>query len=157
MLRVALALCLIVAALPAQAQRPSFLSCIDQTQSWSNSFSAGAIKSVTYIVSMPTAPAPPVVWIRPVASTLGWLISIGGPFDNPAYVPPPGPVRNVNILISMPANIAQQYQRLTNAAATFASARQRYHELLLLDGGSFCPLLAEDVPFSPTGAPLWSH
>lgn len=155
-MRAAFALILLLLSPSSQAQLPSFLSCIDQNQSWSNGFSQGAVKSVTYIVSMPVAPAPPVVPIRFAPPTPGWLIGVGGPPDDPTYVPPPGPARNVNILISMPQNVARQYQQLTNAAATFASARQRYHELLLIEG-TFCPLLAEDAPFSTTGPPIWSH
>lgn len=129
---------------PAHAQLPSFLSCIDQTQSWSRGFT-GAIASVTYIASMPLAPAPPTVLIRPLANTMGWLIGVTGPGAHA-----------VNILIGVPSNVAAQYQRLTNADAAFASARTRFHELLLIDGTN-CPLLAEDSPFSATGAPIWSR
>lgn len=158
---VRLAVCLIlVLPLPARAQLPSFLSCIDQTQSWTQPFSQGAITSVTYVVSMPFAPAPPVVPIRLHSnqSTMGWLIGVNGPVDNPSYVPPSGSgARNVNILVSFPSNLASQYQRLTNAAAQFASQRRTSHELLLLDGGTFCPLLAEDAAYSTTGYPIWSH
>lgn len=155
---VGIALCFLLAAAPARAQLPSFLSCIDQTQSWTQPFSQGAISSVTYVVSMPFAPAPPAVLIRlrQNQSTMGWLIGINGPVDDPAYHPT-GPVRNVNILISFPSNLASQYQRLTNADSTFASQRRSKNELLLLDGGSFCPLLAEDAPYSATGYPIWSH
>lgn len=155
---VGIALCFLLASASARAQLPSFLSCIDQTQSWTQPFNQGQISSVTYVVSMPFAPAPPVVLIRlrQNQSTIGWLIGINGPVDDPAYHPT-GPVRNVNILISFPSNLASQYQRLTNADSTFASQRRSKNELLLLDGGSFCPLLAEDTPYSTTGYPIWSH
>ena len=141
----------------ARAQLPSFLSCIDQTQSWSRSFSGGQITSVTYVVSMPFLPAPPVVLIRLRSnqSTMGWLIGINGPPDNASYVPH-GTPRNVNILISVPSNLAAQYQQLSNADAKFAQQRRTSHELLLIDG-TYCPLLAEDAPFSTTGYPIWSH
>lgn len=156
--RLALPLILLLLPAAARAQLPSFLSCIDQTQSWSQGFSGGQITSVTYVVSMPLVPAPPVVLIRLRSNqtTMGWMIGVNGPVDNPAYHPT-GPVRNVNILISFPSNLASQYQHLTNADSTFASQRRSKNELLLLDGGSYCPLLAEDAAFSTTGYPIWSH
>lgn len=153
----ALALSLILAASAARAQS-SFQSCIDQTQGWSKPYSGGLITAINYIVSMPIGPAPPRVPIRlhPNQTTMGWLIGINGPVDNPAYIPPPGPARNVNILVSVAANVAAQYQKLTSADAKFAQQRRSSHELLLLDG-TFCPLLAEDAAFSATGYPIWSR
>lgn len=134
-----------LAATPAVAQS-SFLSCLDQTQSWSQGFSAGAIAAVTYIVSMPTAPAPPVTYVRPGA-TLGWLIKASRT----------GGLAGINateILTNMPQNVARQYQGLTNADAKFASDRTRFRELLLIDGTG-CPLLLQDAQYSLTGTPLW--
>jgi hypothetical protein len=140
----ALLIALLIAA-PASAQQ-SFLSCLDQTQSWSNGFSGGAISAVTYVISMPLAPAPPVTFVRPPASSLGWLIAT-------ARSAAPNSTR---ILVGVAENVARQYQQLTNADAAFASAAARYHELLLIDGTG-CPLLIEDAAFSSTGAPLWTH
>jgi hypothetical protein len=141
----------------ADAGAASFLSCIDQTQSWSASYSGGQITSTTYIVSMPFVPAPPVVLIRLRSnqSTMGWLVGVNGPVDNPSYVPHGSP-RNVNILISVPSNIASQYQGVANADSKFAQQRRSSHELWLWDG-SYCPVLWEDAPFSTTGYPAWSH
>jgi hypothetical protein len=136
-----LGLTLILLAFSAQAQ-VSFLSCIDQTQSWSRPLS-GTISAVTYIVSLPLAPAPPVNFIRPNPATLGWLI---GAYKN----------LSVEILIGISATLAQQFQQVTNGDQLFAQDKKSHHELLLIEQ-SYCPLLINDAAFSPTGAPIWTH
>lgn len=138
MIRAGLLIALLLLPTGARAQ---FLSCIDQTQSWSNGFSAGSIAAVTYIVSLPIGTRAPM--IRPPASSLGWLIA--------AYTGAP----RAEILVVIPSNTAKQFQSLTNADSQFSTLKARSHELLLLEG-TYCPLLAEDQPFANSGAPIWS-